>query len=62
MNFQLQGKHVAVLLGLMTAIGTQISGMQHGWHDAMTPQYVGGLLLQIATTLGALFVTPPAKN
>lgn len=58
----METKHWAVLIGLITTIGVETSGLQHGWHDAATPQFVGGLILQIATTLGAVFVSAPTKK
>lgn len=59
MNFQT--KHWIIVAALLVAIGTQIGGMEHGWHDAMAPGFVGGLLIQIGTTLAALFVGAPQK-
>lgn len=59
----MQTKHYAILAALLVTIGTQIAGLAHGWHDATTPTFVGGLVLQIGTTLAALFVgSPTAKG
>lgn len=55
----LETKHYAILAAMLVAIGTQVSGMQHGWHDAISPGFVGGLLIQIGTTVAAIFVGAP---
>lgn len=52
-------KHFAILAALLVAVGTQLGGLQHGWADAVTPGFVGGLILQIGTTLAALFTDAP---
>ena len=59
LNFQ--PKHFAILAALLVAIGTQVGGMEHGWHDALTPAFIGGLCIQVGTTLAALFVGAPQK-
>jgi hypothetical protein len=57
-----KAKHWAVLVALLTALATQLSALDHGWHEAVTPQFLSGLMLQIATTLAALFTGPPRKQ
>lgn len=59
---QMQAKHWAVIAAMLVAIGTQVAGMQHGWHDALTPSFIGGLLIQIGTTVAAIFVGAPEKK
>lgn len=54
-------KHYVVLGAMLIAIGTQLSGLEHGWTDATAPAFIGGLLMQIGTTIGALFVGAPQK-
>ena len=54
------GKHWLVIAGLLGAIGLQVSSAK-AWVDLLTPMCVGGLVMQIAATLGALFAEPPAK-
>ena len=55
-------KHYAILAAFLTAVAIQIGGLEHGWHDATTPQFVSGLLLQLGTTVGALFMPAPAQK
>ena len=55
----LTGKHYAILAAMLVALGTQLGGLEHGWHDAMTPAFIGGVLMQIGTMLAALFVGAP---
>ena len=57
----LRGKHWAIVCTMLAAIGTQLAGMDHGWHDAQTPTFIGGVILSVATTLGALFTDAPHK-
>lgn len=58
---KLETKHWAVIAAMLIAVGTQIGGMEHGWHDALSPGFVSGLLIQVGTTLAALFVGAPQK-
>jgi hypothetical protein len=55
-------KHYVVLAAMLVAIGTQITGMEHGWLDAATPSFIGGLLIQIGTTVAAIYVGAPEKK
>jgi hypothetical protein len=55
-------KHTAVVAALLVTLGTQIGGLQHGWRDATSPQFIGGLLMSIATTLSALFMGSPTTK
>ncbi|HUR19851.1 MAG TPA: hypothetical protein VMZ90_03530 [Vicinamibacterales bacterium] len=59
---QFETKHFVVLAAMLGAIGTQLGGLEHGWHDAMTPQFVGGLLASMGATVAALFVGAPEKK
>ena len=59
---KLERKHWVVLAAFLTALATQFSSIEHGWIEAMTPRFVGGVLLQIATVLTALYVGPPRKG
>lgn len=54
-------KHYAVIGGLLIALGTQCAGVG-SWHDMTTPTFVGGCLIQIGTTVAALFVGSPTAN
>lgn len=57
----LQTKHYVVFAAMLVALGTQLGGLEHGWADAATPSFIGGLLMQIGTTIAALFVGAPQK-
>lgn len=59
---KLETKHIAVFAALLISVGTQISGLEHGWHDAMTPQFVGGLVMGVGTTIAAVFVGSPTAS
>lgn len=59
---QLEAKHYLVLAALCSAVSVQLAGLEHGWKDAMTPAFIGGMLAQIATTVTALFVGPPKSG
>ena len=39
-------KHKAVIGGEVVALGLMLGGLAHGWHDALTPMFVGGLLVR----------------
>jgi ABC-type sulfate transport system permease component len=57
-----EGKHWGIVAALLVSMATQISGLQHGWQDMTSPQFVSGLLMSIATTIGALFVGSPTEK
>lgn len=57
----LHTKHYALIGGLLIAIGLQLSGVQHGWRDVASPGFIGGLIVQIGTTLAAIFTGAPQK-
>lgn len=57
MNFQPQ--HYMIVGGLLVAIGLQLGGLEHGWKDAATPLFFGGLLVQVGNTLLALYTNKP---
>lgn len=44
-----------VAIGMFcTSLATQIGGLQHGWHDAVTPTFVSGLVMNIGSIAIAL--------
>lgn len=49
-------KHVMILIGFLSGLGLALGGLQHGWHDALTPQFVGGQLVELATLIGAIYM------
>lgn len=54
-------KHYMVIAAMLASIGTQLSGLEHGWQDATSPAFIGGLLLSLGTTVAAIFVGAPQK-
>lgn len=52
--------HWFILASMIGAIALQLSGVQH-WHEVVTPQFVGGLLAQIAALLAAMFNEKPSN-
>lgn len=58
---KIEPKHMAVMAAMLIALGTQLAGLEHGWADAATPTFVGGLIIQVGTTLAAIFVGAPVK-
>lgn len=56
---QLEAKHWALLGAMLVAFGTQLSGLEHGWADALTPAFIGGMLISMGTTVAAVFVGAP---
>ncbi len=58
----LETKHYAVIAGLSVGIGTQLLSAQHGWVDVATPGFVAGVLIQIGTTISAIFVGAPGTH
>lgn len=59
MNKQFEAKHFAILAGFLVALGAQLGGLEHGWSDAMTPGFIGGLIGQVGTLIVAIFVGAP---
>ena len=58
-RMNLQMKHYAVLAAFLVSLGPQLGGLQHGWHDALTPTFIGGLVAQIGTIIAAVTVGSP---
>lgn len=54
-------KHYALAGALLIAIGMQLTGVQHGWQDVLTPGFLGGLIVQVGTTIAAIFTNAPHK-
>ncbi len=55
----LEPKHYTLLSGFVMALGVQISGLEHGWHDALTPSFIGASIIQLAVLVGALGTNAP---
>jgi len=45
--------HWTILTAFLTGVGSQLSALPD-WHDAMTPLFLGGVIVQIASLLVAL--------
>lgn len=54
----LEPRHYTILSGFIMALGVQLSGLDHGWHDALTTSFVGATIMQFALLLGALGMKP----
>jgi hypothetical protein len=48
-----------LLVGFLGVAGVQIGTLEHGWREAMTPQFIGGFLAQLAIVLRAMFTEKP---
>ena len=58
-RMNLQMKHCAVLAAFLVSLGPQLGGLEHGWHDALTPTFIGGLVAQIGTIIAAIAIGRP---
>ena len=56
-----EAKHYAILGAMIVALGTQLAGVEHGWADVTHPTFIGGVLIQVGTTVAALYVGAPTK-
>jgi len=56
---KLAPKHWAVIALLVSGVATQLASTQHGWADTLTPGFVAGLLMSVASAISALFVGAP---
>lgn len=52
-------EHWLLLVGFLGVAGVQIGTLEHGWREAMTPQFIGGFLAQLAIVLRAMFTEKP---
>jgi hypothetical protein len=57
MNLEL--KHWAILAGLTTGVVTMLLTAQHSAWLIGTPGFVAGVVIQILSTITAIFVEPP---
>lgn len=58
----MEAKHIALVGAMCGAIGAQMLGLEHGWHDALTPQFIGTALVQLGITIGAVYIGPPTPR
>jgi hypothetical protein len=54
----MQTKHVVILTTAVAAFGSIVSGLQ-SWEELAKPQIAGGLLVLVATQIGAIFTEKP---
>ena len=50
--------HWTILTAFLTGVGSQLSALPD-WHDAMTPLFLGGVIVQIGSLLMALKTRAP---
>jgi hypothetical protein len=50
----MKGKHWAIVGGMLVAIATQLSGVQH-WHEVLTPLFVSGVTMQVGVVLVSIY-------
>ena len=55
----LQTKHYVVVAAFLVSLGPQLGGLAHGWHDALTPSFIGGLVAQVGAIIAAVIVGSP---
>jgi hypothetical protein len=58
----LEPKHWLIIAGLISGTATQLATAQHGWADTLTPGFIAGLLVQVATTISAIFIGKPGAD
>lgn len=58
---KLEPKHWLIIAGLITGIATQLFAV-NGWGEAITTKFVAGLLIQVGTTISAIFMGAPGAS
>lgn len=56
---KLEPKHYALLGAFIATIGAEITGLKHGWSDALTPAFIGTAITQFGLMIGAMYVGAP---
>lgn len=54
-------KHWVVIAGMITSVAAQLAAA-HSWADTLTTTFVAGLLIQVGTTITAIFVGAPGAS
>lgn len=54
----LTGKHYALIAACLASIGAMI-GAFHDWHEALSPQFIGGMIGVVGAQVGAIFSDKP---
>jgi hypothetical protein len=55
----MEGKHWTLLAMILGGLGTALAGLTHGWIDATTPTFWGGLLVMASGAILAVFTAKP---
>lgn len=58
----LEPKHWILLSAFLGLLGGQISGLKHGWGDALDPTFLGATLGQLGVMIGAIYVGAPGAT
>lgn len=48
-----------LVAGLLMAVGLQLGTATHGWHEVLTPGFVAGFMMNVATVIYASVKQPP---
>lgn len=59
---KLEGKHWMIIALLIGGVATELGTAQHGWADVLTPGFVAGLLMLVASAITAIFVGAPGAS
>ena len=57
---RLEAKHWGLIASFLASTATVIAGFDH-WGDATKPAVVAGIIMQLATLIGAVFAGAPAN-
>ena len=52
------GKHYALIAACLASVGAMV-GAFHDWHEAMSPQCIGGVVRVLGAQMGAVFSERP---
>lgn len=52
------GRHYLLIAGCLTGIGTMMGALPN-WHAAITPQFIGGAIVVLGSTIGSIFTDRP---
>lgn len=55
-------RHIVIFGLFIGALGLQLAGLERGWQDALTPIFIGGVLLQLGNIIVAMYSDPKAGS
>lgn len=55
----MSGKAWLLVAGVLSALGMQLGTTTHGWQEVLTPGFVAGVFINIATVIVARYQEPP---